>query len=209
MPSSAEILRGLARITNEARYAAVAWHVVAGVAIIFAILGFRPRQRTAAMLLSLPLFSVSALAFNFGNPFNAAVFALLAFGLAVLASSARAEAIVVGPRWAVALGALLMAFGWTYPHFVVANDWLVYAYASPLGSIPCPTLAFVVGAALTAGGFALDAWCTTLASAACFYALFGVLRLGVAVDVVLLAGGIGLFVLRLQHRPAGRAALPS
>lgn len=161
------------------------------------------------MLLSLPLFSVSALAFNFGNPFNAAAFALLGFGLAVLASSARPESVVLGPRWAVALGSLLVLFGWTYPHFVTASDWVVYAYAAPLGLIPCPTLAFVVGAALIVGGFALDAWCTTLALAACFYALFGVLRLGVAIDAVLLAGGIGLLALKLEHRPARRVALPS
>ncbi|HET9930662.1 MAG TPA: hypothetical protein VFQ35_08240 [Polyangiaceae bacterium] len=208
MPTTAEILRGLTRIANEARYVSIAWHVVAGISILLVLAGFRPRQRTSALLLSLPLFSVSALALNFGNPFNAAAFALLAFGLAVLASSGRA-AVPLGPSWAVTLGTLLMAFGWIYPHFVATTSWLTYLYAAPLGSIPCPTLSFVVGVALVGGGFALDAWCVTLAFAACFYALFGVFRLGVAIDVVLLAGGIGLLVLRLQHRPANRVALRS
>lgn len=41
--------------------------------------------------------------------------------------------------------AALVVFGWTYPHFVSTHSWIEYAYAAPLGLIPCPTLSVVIG----------------------------------------------------------------
>lgn len=154
------------------------------------------------MLLSLPLVSVSVVAFAFANPLHAAVFALLAGALALLASRAPAGMVGLGPRWAVALGSLLIAFGWAYPQFVAARSSLTYLYAAPLGVIPAPTLAFVVGVALVSSGFALDAWCIALGLAACVAGLTGAVVLGVTIDLAVFAGGVALVTLRMRKRHA-------
>lgn len=62
------------------------------------------------------------------------------------------------------------------------------------------------GLALVGGGLVGAAWRLLLASTATRYALFGALRLGVAIDWILLAGALGLFV---QHflAPSRRAQL--
>jgi hypothetical protein len=118
------------------------------------------------------------------------------------------DSVTLGERWAVALGALLVAFGWIYPHFLEREGWFVYLYAAPLGVIPCPTLSALVGGTLIAGGFGLGAWRLILALAASFYAVFGVLRLGVFIDAVLFAGALGLLVQYVRDR-AESASLPS
>jgi hypothetical protein len=64
----------------------------------------------------------------------------------------------------------------------------------------------VTGAALAAGGFGLGAWRLVLAATGGFYALFGVLRLGVTVDTVLLGGAMGLLAQYVKDRPRGKAA---
>ena len=70
MPTTKEILDSLTRIANEATAIAIAWHVVLAVVLIALLLGWRPMQRTARVLVAAPLLSVAALGFAFGNPFN-------------------------------------------------------------------------------------------------------------------------------------------
>ena len=207
MPSAEEILHGLKMISNQAIAISIGWHVVLGIAVIALLAGVRPNKRFAATTLSVPFASVAALAFAFENPFNGAVFALLAVVLAALAMGAPRDSVTLGERWAVALGGLLIAFAWIYPHFLEREGWFVYLYAAPLGTIPCPTLSAVIGAALLAGGFGLGAWRLILALAGSFYAVFGVLRLGVVIDAVLLAGAVGLLVQYVRDR-AKSASLP-
>lgn len=57
--------------------------------------------------------------------------------------------------------------------------------------IPYPTLFLVIGVALLCGGLGRS-WARLLSVAGAFYALFGVLRLGVRIDLALLAGAIAL-----------------
>ena len=62
----------------------------------------------------------------------------------------------------LAAGAAMMALGWAYPEFVDRPfGWL---YGSPLGILPCPTLAFLIGATLLLGGLGSRAWDLVLAS---------------------------------------------
>jgi hypothetical protein len=200
MPSAEEILHGLHTIANAAIAVSIGWHVALGVAVVAILAGARLTNRSLAAVLSAPLASVSLLAFAFENPFNGAVFALLAVGLAGLAMRASPGSVALGRPWAIALGGLSLAFAWIYPHFLEGADWFVYLYAAPLGAIPCPTLSAVIGIALIADGFGLGAWRLPLAAAALFYSLFGVLRLGVVIDAVLFAGALGLVVQYLQER---------
>lgn len=78
----------------------------------------------------------------------------------------------------------------------------VYAYAAPLGLIPCPTLALVTGFALFAGGLVSRTWVVVLGAAGASYALFGALGLGVWIDLALLVGATALLVLGLAARPS-------
>jgi hypothetical protein len=207
MPTKAEILLGLARIAHDAAWVSIGWHFVAGVAVVALWRGARPQKRIASALLSLPLLSVAALAFAFDNPFNGAVFALLALALGGLAWRADREAISLGRPWAAVLGTVLVAFGWLYPHFLDDVSPFVYIYAAPFGVIPCPTLSVVIGAALMAGGLGPTSWRVVLAAAGAFYALFGALRLGVVIDVVLLAGAAGLMAQWLEGRVSRRTGV--
>jgi hypothetical protein len=209
MPAARDILLGLARIANGATAVAVAWHVAVVGAVLAILLGFRPKQQLAALLLSLPLASVAALAFADSNSFNGAVFSGLTLSLAVLARRAPCGRVTLRVEGWSALGALLVAFGFVYPHFLQGASWLTYLYAAPLGTLPCPTLSLVIGAALMMGGPELCAWRRVLAVAGGFYAVFGAVRLGVVIDLSLLGGAVGLFAqsLRAAPRSARHAAV--
>ena len=209
MPSSHEILSNLRLITHDVAWLSGVWHVIAAMALAVLLAGFHPKRRTAAASLSIPLASVSIVALVFENPFNGAVFAALSVLLAALAFRASTATATLGSRWAVISGSVLIAFGWVYPHFLERSPWFVYLYGAPLGAIPCPTLSAVVGVALVADGFGAGAWRLTLASAALFYSVLGIFRLGVAIDSLLLLGGVGLIVQHLQSsgRQSGRLGL--
>lgn len=202
MPSPADILKTLSSISNEWTTLAFTWHILLAVTIAAILLGWRPSQKKGATALILPLLSVSGLAWSHGNPFNAAVFLLFAILLAVLGSRQPSVPIVPAPAWAAVIGALLIVFGWIYPHFLEGGSWLRYLYAAPTGLIPCPTLSFMVGFTLLARGFSSRAFSLSLGILGVFYGAFGAFRLGVTIDVVLLAGSIFLMALALTSMPA-------
>jgi hypothetical protein len=202
MLSGAEILGGLTRIANEAFVCAVLWHVVIGLALAALWLGFRPSARLAGGLLCLPLVSVSGLAWAFGNPFNGASFALLAALLGWLAWRAPRGDARRSAWWTTALGGVLVAFAWGYPHFLVGRPMCAYLYGAPVGLIPCPTLSLVIGVALIGHGPSTKSWSFVLAGAGVFYSLFGALRLGVVIDLALLAGSIGIGVQAMVNKRA-------
>lgn len=203
MPSSADILASLTRIARESVASAMAWHVVVALGAFALLAGWRPSRRVASVALSAPLGSVAIHAWAFSNPFNGAVFTIGALLLGVLARRAPAERATLGRPWAVTLGGCLVLFAWLYPHFLAPSNLLTYTYAAPLGTIPCPSLALVTGVALVGDGLAGGGWKLVLASMAAFYALCGVLRLGVLMDVTLLAGALGLSI----QRPSGSRRL--
>ncbi len=191
MPSTTDILSGLTRISNDAFAAAVIWHALIAAALIAAALGWRPSRRAVAIALSAPLLSVAGFALAFGNPFNAAVFAALGLAAAAIGATVPRTPIERPARGFALVGAAMVAFAWLYPHFLSGRSPIAYLYGAPVGLIPCPTLSLVIGAALLCGGLG-RAWARLLAVAGAFYALFGVLRLGVQIDLALLAGAITL-----------------
>jgi len=204
MPTPNEILQGLAAISNGQSLMAVLWHVALAALIAALLLGWRPTQKTGSILLSVPLISVSVLAWLYGNPFNGTVFLLFAVGLAAIGSRRPAVRVERPPAWASAVGIFMVAFGWVYPHFLEGASWVSYLYRAPTGLIPCPTLALVIGLALLANGFSSRAYSVGLGFLGIFYSIFGTFRLGVGIDIVLLIGSAAILVLSRSLHPLPR-----
>jgi hypothetical protein len=200
MPTSTEILEGLASIANDMFVLAIAWHVVVALAAIGIILGWRPSKKIGASLLAIPLLSVGILAWIYKNPFNGTVFVLFAITLAIIGLRMPNEKTQKAPVWSLIFGILMILFGWFYPHFLEDGTWLNYLYAAPMGLIPCPTLSFTIGFAMLANGFSSRVWTIFLVIIGVFYSLFGSLRLGVHLDFVLLAGSLLLLIQMLTSR---------
>jgi hypothetical protein len=199
-----------ARIANEAFALAIAWHAVLAILLWRLAVGARPSRRVAATLLALPLASVSSVSLAYGNPFTGIVCAALTIALAALGwrlDDLRAHR---GPSWTSAAGVVMMAFGFWYPHFLESRSGWAYLVGAPFGLLPCPTLSFLVGAALLGDGFGGGGWSLLLAAAGFFYGVVGVLWLGVRIDVLLVAGSLALAtaaVLPERHRALLHRAL--
>jgi hypothetical protein len=188
MPSPETILDGAASIANGWRTLAIGWHALLGTLVIALLIGWRPSNRLAGNLFAAPLLSVSALAWASGNPFNGATFAALALFLIGIATRLSKEPVNVASPLLLLLGTVLVAFGWTYPHFLTADHWTAYTYAAPFGLLPCPTLSAVIGLTLVFGMLRSKLWSMTLAAAGFAYGAIGVFTLGVTLDYGLLAG---------------------
>ena len=120
----------------------------------------------------------------------------------------RTERISIAPPRLVWPGATLIGFGWIYPHFLEGQAWWPHLYATPLGVVPCPTLATTIGISLVLGAFGSRAWAAVLAPAAIFYGAVGVFRLGVTIDIALFVGAMVLARVAVRV-PAGKPTRPS
>jgi hypothetical protein len=190
MPTPEQILLDLAKTTHAWQWLAIVWHIYfAGIAIAL-VSGIRPSKRIMGVLLALPLLSVGVLAWTVANPFNGILFLIAATALALLAARLPNEPVELGQPWLIAPGVGMFVFGWIYPHFLDTSSFLPYLYAAPTGLIPCPTLSIVIGMALILGGLRSRIWSLLLATMGIFYGIFGVMRLGVMIDLVLLFGAL-------------------
>lgn len=207
MPTPADILAGLTSIANQAIALAVLWHLALAALLIALAAHWRPTIRLATALLALPLASVAVLAIAFGNPFNGAIFALGAIVLAALALRGRER---VGRRatvergWPAVVGLALIAYAWVYPHFLEELPAAAYLIASPVGLVPCPSLAAAIGLALLLGGIDRPV-AGLLAGLGAFYGVFGALRLGVWLDLGLIVGAAALAVRAIAWHGTPRA----
>lgn len=201
MPGQHEIVEGLSRIANEFLPLAVVWHVVVVVVLVAVVGGsWRPDRRAAGALLALPLLSASAAAWMTGNMFNGALLLVVA-GLIVIAAAVEPPGPVrPGPAWAVTVGSAAIVFAWAYPHFLSTHPAWVYLFAAPIGLVPCPTLALVLGLGLLSGGLGSRMWSLVVASAGLFYSLFGMFGLGVWLDAGLLLASVAMFVVAPRSR---------
>jgi len=198
MPAPDQILAALADLANQWKTLAIVWHVYF-IALIAMLFFLHPSRRLMGILLSLPLLSVSALAWSSGNPFNGGLFALAAIAMLILAFRLSGEPVDWAPTWVAAAGAAMFVFGWVYPHFLNTPSFVPYLYAAPVGIVPCPTLSIVIGVALMLDGLESRGWSLVLAAMGIFYALFGALRLGVTIDLVMLLGALLLAAVVLMH----------
>jgi hypothetical protein len=193
VPSSAEILTEAARVARESIAFAAAWHLVLLAAAIAFWRGVRLSRRAAGLAIAVLVLSPAWVAFRFGNPFNAVVLAFAAGVLFALALRLGVAPVEHGAPWSQAAGLVLIVFAWVYPHFL--EDRALYVVAAPLGVLPCPTFCAAAGITLFLNGFSSRAWTLTLAVFAAFYGAVGAFRLGVWIDLLLLAGAVALVVL--------------
>jgi membrane protease YdiL (CAAX protease family) len=202
MPSASVILEQLFQIANRYRELAIAWHLLVALVLILVGAGWRPSRRVGVLLLAGPLVSVAVLARLAGNPFNSAVFGLLALSLLVIGSVGAGPPLRVLSGYERVLPVALIGFGLVYPHFVQGASWFTYLHAAPFGLLPCPTLALVTGVTLLVRGLDARPWCWLLAAAGFLYGLLGVLRLGVYLDLPLLVGVVALLIRAEGERAA-------
>lgn len=206
MPSTEHILGNLAFISGSWENLAVFWHFYFAMIVVALLFGRRLRKRLAGFLLAPPLLSVGVIAWLEKNPFNGIVFALLAVAVLVLSSRFPCEPARLAPPGFLLPGIALFAFGWAYPHFLPAGSLWPYLYKAPVGLIPCPTLAIVIGLALILDGLGSRALCLALGAAGLFFGIFGVARLGVVVDWTLLLGALLILARAVMRSGVGRPA---
>jgi len=195
MPAPEEILSGLKAIANDWQILAILWHAYFAVLASLVVAGVRPSKRLVGSLLSLPLFSVSILAWSFANPFNGLLFGLSGATLLFISIRLPRENILTGPFWSWVTGVTLFVFGWVYPHFLETASLFTYLYSAPTGLIPCPSLSIVIGFSIIIGSFGARAWSIVLGLTGIFYGVFGAAYLGVSIDWVLLAGALAVILL--------------
>jgi hypothetical protein len=187
---SDSILESAATIANQWRALAATWHLAIA-ALVVLVWRRRVDARAMAALLSLLPFSVAAMAAWSGNPFNTAVFVALGLVMLALAGTTIPARVAVARGWDAAAGVTLCAFGWVYPHFLDGPAWQ-YAYAAPLGLLPCPTLAFLLGVSQLRRNFDSKIWAILIGSVGLFYGVIGVFVLDVTIVWFLIAGAAAL-----------------
>jgi hypothetical protein len=204
MPTPENILSAATVLANDWRWLAILWHVALAALLIAFLRGDKPSHRLIGFLLVLPLISVSVLAWVSRNPFTGMTFAILAAVLIRAALRLPTTAATRASFGRAAAGAALVVFGWMYPHFLRTDSWTAYAYASPFGILPCPTLSVVIGITLMFGGLRSAVWTLPLVSAGLLYGAIGVFTLHVVLDDFLLGGALLLSAAIATDLIAGR-----
>ena len=206
MPSSEAILEGLSAMAHGGLFVALLWHIAIVALVVAWLRGARPSRRQAALLAAAPLLSVSVFDAIYGSMFNTVVFGLATAAMLGFARQLPSEPLPRGARSATLAGGLMLALGWTYPHFLEDQSALLYLVAAPTGVVPCPTLSTLIGFALVFDGFGSRRLALSLGGIGLFYGLFGVFRLGVTLDILLTAGALALLSTQLlRSEPAPSA----
>ena len=199
MPDKLQILSGLAGVVNGHTGAAVAWHVIIFLVIVF-LLAKKMPARLMVWLLGLSMASVGIFALMSKNPFDGIVFIILFVAFTYFGTKATGAAPETSAILFRIAGLLVIGFGLVYPHFLETGSWAKYLIAAPFGLIPCPTLSVATGFLILHRGYRSKGLMITTILAGALYGLFGVFRLGVLLDVGLLAGTAVLFMFFLTTR---------
>jgi hypothetical protein len=194
MPNKEEILSGLQKIVNDYSTIAIIWHIIFYALIASLIFIWLPSYKLFGLLICVPILSVAVLAFLSGNPFNGILFSLLTVLLIIFGLRASSQRVQTSQTIFMVIGILMIIFGLVYPHFIKPDSLLKYLYASPVGLIPCPTLSIVIGFLLLYNGLGSQSITLTLVIFGLFYGIFGVMKLGVFLDIFLVFGTIALLV---------------
>lgn len=192
MPNKEEILNGLQTIVNNYTALAIIWHVIFYILLAVLLFVWRPSNKLLALIISLPVLSVAILAWVTGNPFNGLLFTVLTVLIIIFGLKTTTDTISTSQASFMIAGIVMISFGIIYPHFITADTFLKYLYASPAGLIPCPTLSVIIGLLLIYNGLASQSITLTLIVFGLFYGIFGVLKLGVYLDIFLVFGTLAL-----------------
>ena len=194
MPKTEEIISGLRTIVNDYSTFAIIWHAVFYLLLAALIAKWQPSNKILGVLICLPLLSVAVFAWLSGNPFNGILFTIMAILIIIFGFKASNQPITISQVPFMVVGIFMIVFGLFYPHFISADSFLKYLYASPVGLIPCPTLSIIIGFLLLYNGFGSQSITLTFIIFGLFYGIFGVLKLAVYLDVFLVFGTIALIV---------------
>lgn len=192
MPSTEDILQGLVFAANHFKFVAWIWHLVFAGLVIILLAGRRPSKNFLAIILSLPLASVGTIAILASNPFNGIVFLLASLLFLILGYRLPSEKVAIKRNLLSMAGIIMIIYGWIYPHFLTDVSAWEYLYSAPTGLVPCPTLSIIIGFTLLFDGFGNKKWMLILAFLGLFYGIFGFFRLGVVLDIGLVAGALAL-----------------
>lgn len=192
MPNKEEILNGLQTIVNNYTALAIIWHVIFYILLAGLLFVWRPSNKLLALIISLPVLSVAILAWVTGNPFNGLLFTVLTVLIIIFGLKTTTDTISTSQASFMIAGIVMISFGIIYPHFITADTFLKYLYASPVGLIPCPTLSIIIGLLLIYNGLASPSITLTMIIFGLFYGIFGVLKLGVYLDIFLIFGTLAL-----------------
>src|SRR5215204_5513372 len=201
MPSANDILRTTTYLAQHYITVAIAWHLLLYFFLLMVLLGKnKPSNRIVGLFLTIPLLSVSFFAWQVSNPFNGVSFLMIGMALFYLSIHAKPERLVLNPSLSLKItGAGMLLFGLVYPHFL-GQQLVVYLYASPTGIIPCPTLLMITGVNLIFLSQQSSKSLIVLLVADMFYGLFGIFKLHVYLDILLVIGSIALFVQLMLQR---------
>jgi hypothetical protein len=194
MPTKEDIISGLQTIVNDYQTFAIVWHIIFYVVIASLIFLWRPSNKVVALLMCIPIISVAIFAWISGNPFNGFLFTVLAILIIIFGLKASNAPINVSNLPYLIVGILMIVFGLVYPHFINADSFIKYLYASPVGLIPCPTLSILIGFLLLYNGLGSQSLTLTFVIFGLFYGIFGALKLAVYLDVFLILGATTLMV---------------
>jgi hypothetical protein len=173
--------------------ASILWHALL---ITFFILFSRQAvtNRLTGYLVSLLFLSVSLFAWQIRNPFNGLVFLVAGLLLIIVTRRQKNFSVVLNKNvWFKTAGILVFLSGFVYPHFL-SNDVWVHLVVAPIGLIPCPTLLIVTGLALIIDLKQPRLFLTLLIVLDAFYGLFGVFKLEVSLDGILIVSALVLLL---------------
>lgn len=194
MPSASEILKALTLLANKYMIAAIAWHAVLVLFLLLLFAKRKPSNHFAGYFLTLLFFSVSIFAWVVGNLFNGILFLTAGAVLVFLTARRKADRVSINPNiWMRTIGTVIFLSGFFYPHFLEQGLWS-YLYAAPVGLVPCPTLLTMTGFVLVFDTKQSKSWFVVLTVVDLFYGVFGVMKLNVYLDLILIAGAIALFL---------------
>lgn len=200
MPSPDSILSDLTLSANQYSLYAVIWHVLFLAFIIALLLKWRPTNRIAGILLTIPILSVAVFSALIKNYFNGIAFFIGFILLLIFAIKLPKEKVLIKINFGFIVGVLMILFGFVYPHFLENPSFLKYIYSAPVGIVPCPTLIVVIGFTLLFNQFKSRAWPMALSAIGIIYGAMGIIMLGVYLDIALIAGSIILLVLTLVSK---------
>lgn len=210
MPSPRQILEQLTRLATEGRTLGLLWHVVVLAALAFVVARKWEGRASLAVATVFPMFTASLVAFATGNWVNGLVLDLGALTMIVISRKFAGTLIEIGRPIPFTIGVATLLYALFYTHFTPIRSW-TDVWMTPIGVLPCPTMALVIGLGLMAGGFRSRAWSLTAAVLGLGYSLFGVFVLKVQWDLGLFAAAVvmGLQGLLLAPPPVARKILIS